>query len=56
MLQLKYNVHTYDHAMCSHSTIHYGIHLQLVLIMIIINTISMATSVPLLKYYYSTML
>jgi len=30
MLQLMYNVHTCDHAMCPHSTTHYEIHLQLI--------------------------
>jgi len=30
MLQLMYNVHTCDHATCSHFHIHYKIHLQLV--------------------------
>jgi hypothetical protein len=38
------------------STTHYGIHLQLIFDYGSINTISMATSAPLLKYYYSIML
>jgi hypothetical protein len=49
----------YIHAIMPHvhiSTTHYGMHLQLVFIMIPINTISLATSASLLKYYYSTML
>jgi len=42
----------YIHVIMSHahnSTTHYGIHLQLIFIMIPINMISMTTSVPLLK-------
>jgi hypothetical protein len=38
------------------STTHYGIHLQLIFIMIPINTICMAISVSLVKYCCSTML
>jgi hypothetical protein len=54
MLQLMY-----IHAImaCVHiSTTHYGIHLQLVFGYIPIDIISMATSMPLLKWYCSIML
>jgi hypothetical protein len=56
MLQLMYNVHTCDHAMCPNFYSHYEIHLQLILTMIPIDTISMGTNAPLPKYYYSIML
>jgi hypothetical protein len=52
-----YNVHTCDHATCSH--FHHPLWDTFVisfLNMIPIDTINMATNVPLLKYYYSTML
>jgi len=49
----------YTHVIMPHvhiSITHYGIHLQLVSITIPIDTINMATSASLLKYYCSTML
>jgi hypothetical protein len=49
----------YIHVIMPHvhiSTTHYGIHLQLSFIIILIDTINTITSAPILKYYYSTML
>jgi hypothetical protein len=57
MLQLMYNVHTCDHATCPH--LHHPLRYTFVtsfFIMIPIDMINMATGVPLLKYYCSTML
>jgi hypothetical protein len=57
MLQLVYNVHTCDHAMCPH--LHHPLWNTFVtsfFIMIPIDMISMAASAPLLKYYCSAML
>jgi len=56
MWQLVYNVHTCNYAMCPH--LHHALWDTFVTssIMIPIDTISMAISVPQLKYYCSTML
>jgi len=57
MLQLIYNVHIHVIMPCVHiSTTCYGIHLQLIYDMILIDTINTVISAPLLKYYCSTML
>ncbi len=57
MLQLVYNVHPCDHATSSH--FHHSLWNAFAtncFIMIPIDIINKATNVPLLKYYYSTML
>jgi len=57
MLQLMYNIHTCDHAMCPH--FHHRLCDTFAIsffITIHIDIISRVTNVLLLKYYYSTML
>jgi hypothetical protein len=56
MLQLVYNEHTCNHVMCPHFHHPLWDTFTTTPIMIPIDTISMATSVPLLNYYYLTIL
>jgi hypothetical protein len=57
MLQLMYNVHTCNHAMCP--LFHHPLWDTFVInfkVTILIDIINKATGTPILKHYYSTML